>query len=109
MRYQGRGFAKQWLTIVAALALVFTNSAAGQIPAVDKLLEKTKGISIWAGPAWLLHSDELTASPARDIGIEGAISLQSLDSDSGVWSVELYVSATYTVAIPPAPISRSMV
>ena len=92
MTYQARGFVKQCLTIVAALALVFTNPAAGQLPALDKLLEKTKGISLWAGPAWLLHSDELTASPARDIGIEGAISLQALNPDSGTWSVELHVS-----------------
>jgi hypothetical protein len=66
----------------------WTHPIEGQIPAVDALLKKVKGVGIWAGPAWFTGSDDLEGSPAREVGIEGSISLASVNG----WSFELDAS-----------------
>lgn len=74
--------------VMVTAGLLFAVTAEAQIPAVDALLKKVKGVGIWAGPAWFTGSAELDAAPARDVGIEGSISLATRND----WSFELDIS-----------------
>jgi hypothetical protein len=76
-----------WWSVIASACCV-AGDANAQIPAVDKLLDKVKGVSIWAGPAWLTGSDELEGSSPRDVGLEGSISIAT----PADWSFDLNVS-----------------